>query len=193
MSRLGHFSHLTEKIFRGPRPGLGHQSGALDRSSVWGESLLSDTFSTPALQKCIFSKFTTPIYRIEIWDFMFYTGIREAVEFRLITRAHVIAYRDELARRGLQGATIRRKLAAVSSLYEYLCDRNAVPMNPVKGVTRPKVDTYEGKTPALSDSQVRHLLEAPKGQTLKAKRDRAPAGSQLSPPLATSTSPTRRV
>ncbi len=104
---------------------------------------------------------------------MLYTGIREPLGFRIITRAHVIAYRDELARRGLQGATIRRKLAAVSSLYEYLCDRNAVPMNPVKGVTRPKVDTYEGKTPALSDAQVRHLLEAPKGQTLRAKRDRA--------------------
>ncbi len=38
---------------------------------------------------------------------------------------------------------------------------------------RPKVDSYEGKTPALSDAQVRALLEAPKGQTLKAKRDRA--------------------
>ena len=46
-------------------------------------------------------------------------------------------------------------------------------MNPVKGVTRPKVDSYEGKTPAISDAQVRALLAAPQGKTLKAKRDRA--------------------
>jgi len=116
---------------------------------------------------------TRRVYQTDIRDFMRYTGIREAVEFRLITRAHVIAYRDELTQRKLAGATIRRKLAALSSLYEYLGDRNAVPVNPVKGVARPKVETYEGKTPAISDAQVRALLAAPQGQTLKAKRDRA--------------------
>lgn len=116
---------------------------------------------------------TRRIYKIDIRDFMTYTGIREPLEFRGITRAHVIAYRDELLRRKLQGATIRRKLAALSSLYEYLCDKNTVPHNPVKGVARPKVDTYEGKTPAISDAQVRALLAAPEGPSLKAKRDRA--------------------
>ena len=116
---------------------------------------------------------TRRIYQIDIGDFMGFTGIRDPEEFRLITRAHVIAFRDELKRRGLQGATIRRKLAALSSLYEYLCDRNAVVSNPVKGVGRPKVDSYQGKTPALSDAQVRALLAAPVGNSLKAKRDRA--------------------
>jgi site-specific recombinase XerD len=116
---------------------------------------------------------TRRIYKIDLRDFMTYTGIREPLEFRTITRAHVIAYRDELTRRKLAGATIRRKLAALSSLYEYLCDRNTVPHNPVKGVARPKVETYEGKTPAISDAQVRALLMAPKGASLKAKRDRA--------------------
>jgi len=116
---------------------------------------------------------TRRIYKIDIRDFMGFVGIVRPEEFRTVTRAHVIAYRDELLRRQLQGATIRRKLAALSSLFEYLCERNAVPVNPVKGVTRPKVDSYQGKTPALSDAQARHLLEAPKGNTLKAKRDRA--------------------
>jgi site-specific recombinase XerD len=85
----------------------------------------------------------------------------------------VIAYRDELLHRQLQGATIRRKLAALSSLFEYLCERNAVAVNPVKGIARPKVDSTQGKTPALSDAQARRLLEAPEGNTLKARRDRA--------------------
>jgi site-specific recombinase XerD len=54
-----------------------------------------------------------------------------------------------------------------------LSDRHAVPFNPVKGVSRPKIDSYEGKTPAISDAQVRALLTAPKGNGIKAKRDRA--------------------
>jgi site-specific recombinase XerD len=116
---------------------------------------------------------TRRIYKTDLRDFMRFTGIQRPEEFRIITRAHVIAYRDELQRRGLQGATIRRKLAAVSSLYEYLCDRNTVATNPVKGISRPKVDSYEGKTPAVSDVQVRRLLSAPEGSSLKAVRDRA--------------------
>ena len=116
---------------------------------------------------------TRRIYRVDLRDFTRFAGLQAPEELRLVTRAHVIAYRDELIRRGLQGATIRRKLAALSSLYEYLCDRNTVAMNPVKGVARPKVDSYEGKTPAISDAQVRALLSAPEGQTLKAVRDRA--------------------
>ncbi len=45
--------------------------------------------------------------------------------------------------------------------------------NPVKGVKRPVPETTEGKTPALGDHQARKLLDAPAGDTLKAKRDRA--------------------
>src|ERR1035438_9995417 len=116
---------------------------------------------------------TRRIYKIDIRDFMGFVGIVRPEEFRTVTRAHVIAYRDELLRRQLQGATIRRKLAALSSLFEYLCERNAVPVNPVKGVARPKVESYQGKTPAISDAQARRLLESPEGNTLKAKRDRA--------------------
>ena len=116
---------------------------------------------------------TRRIYRVDLTDFMRFAGLQTPLELRLITRAHVIAYRDELQRRGLQGATIRRKLSAISSLYEYLCNQNAVSMNPVKGVSRPKVASYEGKTPAISDAQVRELLNAPQGSSLKARRDRA--------------------
>ena len=73
----------------------------------------------------------------------------------------------------LSGATIRRKLAALSSLFEYLCEKNAVDFNPVKGAKRPKVDSNEGKTPALGDHQARALLDAPDPKTLKGQRDRA--------------------
>jgi integrase/recombinase XerD len=104
---------------------------------------------------------------------MGFMGIACPEEFRIVTRAHVLAWRKDLEGRELGGATIRRKLAALSSLFEHLCDANAVTHNPVKGVKRPKVESYEGKTPALGDGQARALLDAPGVETLKGKRDRA--------------------
>ncbi len=116
---------------------------------------------------------TRRAYENALGDFMRFTGIVQAQEFRTVTRAHVIAWRDDLAKRGLSGMTVRHRLAALSSLFEYLCERNAVTHNPVKGVKRPPVESYEGKTPALGDHQARTLLDAPEGDTLKSKRDRA--------------------
>jgi integrase/recombinase XerD len=89
---------------------------------------------------------------------MTFAGIRTPIELRLITRAHVIAWRKDLDARKLAPGSVRRKLSAISSLYEYLTDQNAVPTNPVKGVKRPKVDSYEGKTPAIADKEARQLM-----------------------------------
>jgi integrase/recombinase XerD len=119
------------------------------------------------------NKATRRAYEAALQDFMGFTGIKQPDEFRAVTRAHVIAWRDNLAKRALGSSTIRHRLAALSSLFEYLCDRNAVTHNPVKGVKRPVVDTYEGKTPALGDHQARKLLDAPEDTSLKGKRDRA--------------------
>ncbi len=116
---------------------------------------------------------TRRAYQQDIQDFMGFAGIATPEVFRTVNRAHVLAWRKVLEARGLSGATVRRKLAALSSLFEFLCDKNAVMQNPVKGVKRPRVDTYEGKTPALGDHQARALLNAPKHDTLKGVRDRA--------------------
>ncbi|MGD0505684.1 MAG: tyrosine-type recombinase/integrase [Steroidobacteraceae bacterium] len=116
---------------------------------------------------------TRRAYRNDLTEFMTFIGIAAPTELRLVTRAHILAWRKDLERRELAGSTVRRKLAALSSLFEYLCDQNSVPTNPIKGVKRPKVESYEGKTPALGDSQARHLLKLPAGDDLKARRDRA--------------------
>jgi hypothetical protein len=52
--------------------------------------------------------------------------------------------------------------------------------NPAKGVKRPKGNTNEGLTPALSDEQARLLLNAPPAETLKGKRDCAIPATLLS-------------
>jgi site-specific recombinase XerD len=116
---------------------------------------------------------TRRVYENAIKDFMLFTGIARPEEFRTVTRAHIIAWRDQLAQRGLGGATIRHRLASLASLFEYLCEKNAVTHNPVKGVERPKTESGEGKTPAIGDHQARKLLDAPQEETIKSKRDRA--------------------
>ena len=116
---------------------------------------------------------TKRAYENAVTDFMRFVGIARPQEFRTVTRAHIIAWRDELALRGLGGSTIRHRLASLASLFEYLCERNAVTHNPVKGVERPRTESGEGKTPALSDHQARKLLDAPTDDTTRSKRDRA--------------------
>jgi integrase/recombinase XerD len=116
---------------------------------------------------------TKRAYENAIKDFMLFTGIKRPEEFRLVTPAHVIAWRDDLGERIVNGTTIRHRLAALSSLFQYLCDKNAVSHNPVKGVKRPRTETDEGKTPAIADHQARKLLVAPAEKSLKGMRDRA--------------------
>lgn len=116
---------------------------------------------------------TRRAYENAVKDFMRFTGIARPEEFRTVTRAHFIAWRDDLVRRGLGGSTIRHRLASLASLFEYLCEKNAVTHNPVKGVERPRTESGEGKTPALGDHQARLLLDAPADDAIKSKRDRA--------------------
>jgi integrase/recombinase XerD len=116
---------------------------------------------------------TRRAYKNDVTEFSRFVGIRRPVEFRLVSRAHVIAWRDQLEARELAPSTIRRKLSALSSLFDYLCENNAVTHNPVNGVKRPMANSNEGSTPALSDAQVRTLLDAPVADTLKGVRDRA--------------------
>ncbi len=116
---------------------------------------------------------TRRAYENDLREFMAFTGIEDPEQFRVVTRAHLLAWRKDLELRALAGATIRRKLAALSSLFEYLCESNAVTSNPVNGVKRPKMENQEGKTPAIGDHQARSLLNAPDPATLQGKRDRA--------------------
>jgi integrase/recombinase XerD len=121
----------------------------------------------------ITNEHTRAAYQNDIQEFTRFIGIDTPSQFRQVTRAHVLAWRTDLERRTLAPATISRKLSALASLFDYLCESNAVIHNPVHGVKRPKMISWEGKTPALSDDQARILLEAPDAATLKGKRDRA--------------------
>jgi hypothetical protein len=63
-----------------------------------------------------FANLTNPhtrrAYQQDITDFQAFAGLCRPEEFRDVTRAHVIAWRQQLTRQGLANDTIRRKLAA---------------------------------------------------------------------------------
>ena len=83
------------------------------------------------------SEQTRRAYRNDVQDFMRFVGIQQPEEFRIVTRPHVLAWRKDLEERGLAPTTIRRKLSAITSLFSYLCEQNAITHNPVDGVKRP--------------------------------------------------------
>ena len=122
---------------------------------------------------------TKRAYKAAIRDFVRFAGIDRAEKFRLVTRAHVIAWRDDLVSRLSQNGrpfrkvTVRHRITALSSLYNYLCNKNAVLHNPCLGVKRPTIVQTTGRTPAIADRQARGLLAAPQETRVKGKRDRA--------------------
>src|SRR5213595_2703727 len=85
----------------------------------------------------ITNKKTRRAYKIDVAEFSGFAGLNETSQLRTVTRAHVIAWRKDMEARNLSPASIRRKLSALSSLFDYLCERNTVAGNPVDGVKRP--------------------------------------------------------
>ena len=92
------------------------------------------------------NRHTRENYERDIRQFIAFAGLGSVDQLREVTRPHVLAWRDHLHGQGLANDTIRRKLAALSSLYDYLCNRHAVLHNPVLGVRRPASMNREGAT-----------------------------------------------
>jgi integrase/recombinase XerD len=74
---------------------------------------------------------------------------------------------------GKEASTVRRRLAALSSLFTHLVKFGVVEVNPVREVERPTVNRREGSTLAFSQKQARRILDAPKENTVLGLRDRA--------------------
>ncbi|MEU9019178.1 tyrosine-type recombinase/integrase [Actinomadura sp. NPDC048394] len=76
-----------------------------------------------------------------------------------VKRGDADAYARTLEQRGASSATVRRKLAAVSSFYTYAEEEEAVQRNRVRRATKPP-RSDGGKTGALSQAQTKALLRA---------------------------------
>ena len=116
---------------------------------------------------------TREAYRLDLRAFGEWLGVESLPALRTATKRQVIAWREFLLESGHAKATVRRRLAAVSSFYEGLVENGVIAANPATGVEPPRERSREGKTAVLSAEQARKLLESPDPSTLKGVRDRA--------------------
>ena len=117
---------------------------------------------------------TRRAYRLDVQHFMTTVGITTPEELRRADHRAVIAWvRIMREREQAAASTIRRRLAALSSLFAHLVSHGYAAINPVRDVERPITNREEGSTAAFSSVQARQLLDAPPDDTLLGLRDRA--------------------
>jgi site-specific recombinase XerD len=117
---------------------------------------------------------TRRAYKIDVEHFMRTVGVCSRDELRAIDHKAVIAWERYMREaEQVQSSTIRRRLAALSSLFRHLVFYGHADKNPVTEVARPSVNREEGSTLAFSKSQARKILDAPSAETIEGLRDRA--------------------
>lgn len=84
----------------------------------------------------------------------------------------VAAYIEEL-QRSQSAPTVKQHLAAIRMLFDYLVVRQVIPMNPAASVRGPKYVIKRGKTPVLSATDARRLLDSIDVSQVVGLRDRA--------------------
>lgn len=84
----------------------------------------------------------------------------------------IAAYIKDL-RSSLSIPSVKQHLAAIRMLFDYLVTGQALPVNPAASVRGPKYSVTRGRTPVLSPSEARELIESIETATLKGLRDRA--------------------
>jgi site-specific recombinase XerD len=118
------------------------------------------------------SPHTRRAYKADVLHFMQTLGIATRDELRQVERAAVIAWIRAMEEKQEKPRTVRRRLAALSSLYTHLVEYLAN-KNPVREIKRPRVNRKHGVTAAFDKKQVRKLLDAPDPETIEGLRDRA--------------------
>lgn len=117
---------------------------------------------------------TRRAYQQDVSHFMRVVGVRSREELRTVDHKAVIAWERYMREvEGAQSSTIRRRLAALSSLFRHLVSHGHAAKNPVTEVDRPAINRDEGTTLAFSKAQARQILDAPSPDTIEGLRDRA--------------------
>jgi integrase/recombinase XerC len=121
-----------------------------------------------------YARYTLDSYRIDLQQFVrfLYPRVTDArLPIGLVQRDLVAAFVDELRNRGLKRSTVARKLAAVRSLFRYLCREGVLAGNPASGVgaLRP-----ERSLPRFLElEQVEQAIGLPPAGEFRGARDRA--------------------
>lgn len=122
------------------------------------------------------SRDTRVNYALDLKQFLAFVNVPHSDLDRLTTILphHVSAWRDAMKERGLENASVRRKLTTVRSLFSYLQRYGYCGGNPAHSdfVSAPAVPR-DGKTVAFDPKDCRRLLDAPDVETPVGVRDRA--------------------
>jgi integrase/recombinase XerD len=117
---------------------------------------------------------TRRAYRTDVAHFVRTFNITSADELRKVDHRAVMAWERMMREEeGKEATTVRRRLAALSSLFTHLVKFGVVDQNPVREVERPAVNRREGMTLAFSQKQARRILDAPPEESVHGLRDRA--------------------
>jgi site-specific recombinase XerD len=117
---------------------------------------------------------TRRAYRQDVAHFMRTLGIASQRELRQVDHRAVILWERHM--RDTEKAapsTIRRRLAALSSLFKHLIRYGYSRRNPVADIERPAINRTEGTTLAFSKVAARKILDLPPDGTIEGLRDRA--------------------
>ena len=117
---------------------------------------------------------TRRAYKLDVQHFMRTPHITSYDELRQVDHRAVIAW-ERMMREidEAESSTIRRRLAALSSLFKHLVRHHHVKNNPVADVERPAINRREGSTLAFSKADAAKLLNTPAEDTIEGLRDRA--------------------
>jgi len=117
---------------------------------------------------------TRRAYRLDVQHFMRTLAITAPEELRQADHKAVIAWERYMREVELAASsTIRRRLAALSSLYKHLVRHGHAARNPVGEVERPAINRDEGSTFAFAKAEARKMLDMPAEDTVAGLRDRA--------------------
>lgn len=115
---------------------------------------------------------TRMAYARAVWAFMDWCSAR-SLGLDGIRPMHVAAY---IEHHPGSPQSVKQALAAIRMLFDWLVIGQVVPVNPATSVRGPKHVVKRGKTPALSVSQTRNLLDSIDTSHLVGLRDRALIG-----------------
>src|SRR6202167_2954233 len=120
------------------------------------------------------SKRTRRAYKQDVRHFMRTLRIRSYEELRQVDHRAVIAW-EHIMREVDRSApsTIRRRLAALSSLMKHLTRHGHLAKNHVAEGDRPAINRDEGTTLAFSTADARKILDRPAEDSVEGLRDRA--------------------
>ena len=90
---------------------------------------------------------------------------------KAVQREQVVAFMTDLEEKNLKASTVARKLAALRSLYRFLCREGAVAANPAGAIAAPAV--VRSRPRHLPVAQVAQAIEAPFAERFTGVRDRA--------------------